>query len=160
MAVRELIRITRYNQHAATLFFECSRGRPSSTPPPGGKKEVSLHGRTFNGNCRHGLPTRPGDNRRNQPPIENIGREIHFRKTGLLSWCFSGFLLIAARIAAAISSSGRPCRNGSRKSVSSVEKRQVRSFPSEVNRSRLQLGQKCSDTGLIIPIFPGAPSNL
>src|SRR5208337_2536824 len=104
--------------------------------------------------------SRLGDTRRNQPPIENIGREIHFRKTELLRWCFSGFLFIAARIAAAISSSDRPCRNDSRKSVSFVEKRQVRSFPSEVTRSRLQLGQKWSDTVLIIPIFPGAPSKL
>ena len=43
-------------------------------------------------------------------------------------------------------------------SVSPTEKRQVRSLPSAVMRMRLQWSQKGSDTELMKPTLPGAPS--
>ena len=43
-------------------------------------------------------------------------------------------------------------------SVSSCENRQVRSLPSAVIRIRLQFSQNGSDTELMKPILPGAPS--
>ena len=47
-----------------------------------------------------------------------------------------------------------PSRNGCLRSISSVDSRQRRSFPSAVRRSRLQLKQKCSLIGVIKPMVP------
>ena len=55
------------------------------------------------------------------------------------------------------SASSAPVRSGSRRSVSQVEKRQVRNWPSAVSRTRSQVEQKASVTGLMKPTSP-APS--
>jgi len=51
-----------------------------------------------------------------------------------------------------------PVRITSRNECSTVEKRQVRIWPSAVSRMREQAPQKGSVTGAMMPISPGAPS--
>src|SRR6266850_2310843 len=58
--------------------------------------------------------------------------------------------MISARLA--------PSRTTSRNECSTVEKRQVRIWPSAVRRMREQAPQKASVTGAMMPISPGAPS--
>ena len=57
-----------------------------------------------------------------------------------------------------ISAREAPSRTTSRSECSTVEKRQVRIWPSAVNRMREQAPQKASVTGAMMPISPGAPS--
>jgi hypothetical protein len=60
----------------------------------------------------------------------------------------------ASRISSSSSASVAPARIGSRRSVSFIENRQVRSSPSAVRRIRLQSPQKGSVTGEMKPISP------
>ena len=59
----------------------------------------------------------------------------------------------------ASSASVAPARSGSRRSVSRIENRQVRSLPSAVRRRRLQSAQNGSETGLMNPISPPPSAN-
>ncbi|COY41908.1 Uncharacterised protein [Mycobacterium tuberculosis] len=63
-------------------------------------------------------------------------------------------LHIAARHAASIASSSAPPRSRRRRSVSSVENRQLRIWPSAVSRVRSHVEQKACDTEAMTPNRP------
>ena len=75
-------------------------------------------------------------------------------KPGSLTRCLSSLRQTASRMMPSSSASVAPARSGSRRSVSRIENRQVRSSPSAVIRMRLQSAQKGSETGLMKPISP------
>src|SRR5256714_330968 len=77
-----------------------------------------------------------------------------WRKPFSPTWCLSSLRQTAFRISVSSSSSEAPERSGSRRSVSWREKRQVRSLPSAVRRTRLQSAQNGSGTGVVKAVSP------
>ena len=92
------------------------------------------------------------------PPIRLMVRG-GWRKPGSVTWCLSSLRHTASRIICSSSSSSAPSRSGSRRSVSCMLNRHVRSLPSAVSRMRLQSPQNGSDTGLMKPISPLPSAN-
>ena len=93
-----------------------------------------------------------------QPPMYTIVR-VGGAKSGSLIRCPSSLSFTTEQIASDSSSSLAPARNISRKSWSSLLKRQVRSLPSAVTRIREQCPQNGCVTGAIKPISPAPPSS-
>src|SRR5215207_4285910 len=86
-------------------------------------------------------------------------REARWNWSPSLIWCFFSLWATASMKRSASSRSVAPARRGVRRSHSSIEKRQVRSWPSAVRRMRLQVAQNGSLTGLMKPISPTPSAN-
>ena len=103
---------------------------------------------------RHGSVIIRGD----QPPIWNMAREGRRNSLLLMPWP-ARLAATHERINSASSSSEPPLRSNPRASHSSTANRQLRTWPSAVNRRRLQSPQKGCVTGLMKPIRPRPSTN-